>query len=172
MASVRIPTELVNYICELAAGKKCKWYPFFCPKTGKLNWKLNIHSNKWHKYSKRFMKTVKIFNPQNSTAQCYLNGTQTLLFTCPIYYTIYPKYYYYEPYMISKMYHEDIVYNMNINVQCNYFYNFNNNEHLYEPCYYLGGHIEKYIYNNDTKCYRVMYIKVYHNRVMIYVNLI
>ena len=39
-----LPVDIVNYICKLASHGK-KWYPFFCPKTNKLTWKVN-KSNK------------------------------------------------------------------------------------------------------------------------------
>lgn len=42
-----LPVNLVNLICEWAAQEDIDWYPFFCPKTHKLSWKIN-------KYSKKF----------------------------------------------------------------------------------------------------------------------
>lgn len=169
--SSRIPTEILNYICEFAAGKKCKWYPFFCPKTGKLTWKLNIYSNKWYKYSKRFMKTVKVMNTTQSTAQIYLHNSQLLLFQCPIYYAIYPKYYYYTQYLVSKLHHDNNVYNMNVNIRDRYTYYFDPLQ-LYEFTDFLCENKEKYIYKNDVKYYKIEDGKVYQDRIVIYVTLL
>lgn len=41
------PVNIVNLICSWAAQEDIDWYPFFCPKTHKLHWKVN-------KYSKKF----------------------------------------------------------------------------------------------------------------------
>ncbi|MFY7728776.1 MAG: hypothetical protein ACOVRN_04605 [Flavobacterium sp.] len=40
-----IPLDVVNYICELAAGENTLWYPFFSPNTGRLTWKINPYSS-------------------------------------------------------------------------------------------------------------------------------
>ena len=44
-----IPINIVNYICELAAGDCKKWYPFFDPKTGNVSWKVNSYCLEWNK---------------------------------------------------------------------------------------------------------------------------
>jgi hypothetical protein len=43
-----LPVNVVNLICEWAAQEDIDWYPFFCPKTHNLSWKVN-------KYSKKFI---------------------------------------------------------------------------------------------------------------------
>ena len=42
-----LPVNVVNLICEWAAQDDIDWYPFFCPKTHKLSWKVNKHSRKF-----------------------------------------------------------------------------------------------------------------------------
>jgi hypothetical protein len=44
-----LPVNVVNLICEWAAGDDMERYPFFCPRTHKLSWKINKHSNKFLK---------------------------------------------------------------------------------------------------------------------------
>lgn len=44
---VRLPVNIINLICEWAAQEDIEWYPFFCPKTHKLSWKVNKYSKKW-----------------------------------------------------------------------------------------------------------------------------
>ena len=58
---VSIPIDIVNYICGFAAGEDKLWYPFFCPKTYKLSWKVN-------KYSKKFRERgdIILHNSPNS----------------------------------------------------------------------------------------------------------
>jgi hypothetical protein len=46
---VSIPINIVNLICEFAAGDDKNWYPFFNPKTEILSWKVNRFSKKWNK---------------------------------------------------------------------------------------------------------------------------
>lgn len=41
-----LPINIVNLICEWAAQEDVDWYPFFCPKTHKLSWKVNKYSRK------------------------------------------------------------------------------------------------------------------------------
>jgi hypothetical protein len=41
-----LPINLVNLICEWAAQDDMDRYPFFCPKTHNLSWKINKHSKK------------------------------------------------------------------------------------------------------------------------------
>lgn len=48
MQSLTFPVDVINYICEFAAGTDCMWYPVFSPKNGKLDWKLNKYSHKLH----------------------------------------------------------------------------------------------------------------------------
>jgi hypothetical protein len=42
-----LPVNVVNLICEWAAQDDIDWYPFFCPKTHNLSWKVNKHSRKF-----------------------------------------------------------------------------------------------------------------------------
>lgn len=44
-----LPVNIVNLICEWTVDEEIEWYPFFCPKTHKLSWKVN-------KYSKKLME--------------------------------------------------------------------------------------------------------------------
>lgn len=44
---IDLPVNVVNLICEWAAQEDIDWYPFFCPKTHKLSWKVNKHSIKF-----------------------------------------------------------------------------------------------------------------------------
>lgn len=53
-----LPVNVVNLICEWAAGDDMDRYPFFCPKTHKLSWKIN-------KYSKKFLKKGDIILHNN-----------------------------------------------------------------------------------------------------------
>lgn len=46
---VKIPIDIINLICEWAAQEDIDWYPFFCPKSHNVSWKVN-------KYSKKFLK--------------------------------------------------------------------------------------------------------------------
>jgi hypothetical protein len=41
-----LPVNVVNLICEWAAGDDMDRYPFFCPRTHKLSWKINKYSKK------------------------------------------------------------------------------------------------------------------------------
>jgi hypothetical protein len=41
--TMHIPIDVVNLICEFAAGSDKLWYPRFCPKTHKVSWKVNKH---------------------------------------------------------------------------------------------------------------------------------
>lgn len=43
-----LPVNIVNLICEWTVDEDIEWFPFFCPKTHKLSWKVN-------KYCKKFM---------------------------------------------------------------------------------------------------------------------
>ncbi len=183
MSASKIPTEIVNYICRLAAGKKYNWYPFFCPKTGKLSWKMNIYSKKMHKYSKRFINTIKVMNITKSIVQCYYynENVQLLLFECPIYYAIYPKYYYYKPYFVSKIYHGDNIYTMNVNVRIPPYLHIGimqevgliiDNSQLYELTYDLCEVKKRYIYDKSVKCYEIIGLNIYPDRVVIGVHII
>ena len=48
-----LPVNVVNLICEWAAQDDMDRYPFFCPRTHKLSWKIN-------KYSKNLIEKSKI----------------------------------------------------------------------------------------------------------------
>lgn len=50
---VSLPINVVNLICEWSAHEDIDWYPFFCPKTHNLSWKVN-------KYSRKFVKNGDI----------------------------------------------------------------------------------------------------------------
>lgn len=58
MTSISFPINVVNYICELAAGDDKKWYPFFSPKTGKVSWKVNPYCLEWIYSSKKFLNPI------------------------------------------------------------------------------------------------------------------
>ena len=55
-----IPVDIVNYICELAAGKDKVWYPFFSPKTGEMTWKVNPYCSKSHQLARKFLNEIDI----------------------------------------------------------------------------------------------------------------
>lgn len=59
MKMISIPIDIVNYICELAAGHDKLWYPFFSPKTEKLSWKVNPHCMKYIIYSEKLLNPIK-----------------------------------------------------------------------------------------------------------------
>jgi len=56
---VSIPVDIVNYICELAAGNDKVWYPFFSPKTGEVTWKVNPYCSKSHQLARKFLNEIK-----------------------------------------------------------------------------------------------------------------
>ena len=41
-----LPVNIVNLICEWTVDYEVEWYPFFCPKTHKLSWKINKYCKK------------------------------------------------------------------------------------------------------------------------------
>ncbi len=41
-----LPVNVANLICEWAAGDDMDRYPFFCPRTHKISWKINKYSKK------------------------------------------------------------------------------------------------------------------------------
>lgn len=53
-----LPVNVVNLICEWAAQDDMDRYPFFCPRTHKLSWKIN-------KYSKKFIEKGNIILHNN-----------------------------------------------------------------------------------------------------------
>jgi len=55
---VSLPIDVVNYICELAAGHDKLWYPFFSPKTEKVSWKVNQYCTKFIMSSKKFLNPI------------------------------------------------------------------------------------------------------------------
>lgn len=55
---ITIPIDVVNYICELAAGHDKLWYPFFSPKTERLSWKVNPYCMKFIMYSNKFLNPI------------------------------------------------------------------------------------------------------------------
>lgn len=59
---VSLPIDVVNYICELAAGNDKLWYPFFSPKTGKVNWKVNRYWMRFIIYSNKFLNPIREVN--------------------------------------------------------------------------------------------------------------
>lgn len=59
---ISIPVEVVNYICEFAAGRDKIWYPFFHPKTGEISWKVNPHCIKYIKLSWTFFNPIMEIN--------------------------------------------------------------------------------------------------------------
>ena len=58
MTSISFPINVVNYICELAAGNDKKWYPLFSPKTGKVSWKVNPYCLEWIYSSEKFLNPI------------------------------------------------------------------------------------------------------------------
>jgi hypothetical protein len=54
-----IPIDIINYICEFAAGENKLWYPFFCPKTEKLSWKINRYCSKYILNSRCYINTIR-----------------------------------------------------------------------------------------------------------------
>ena len=42
-----LPVNVVNLICEWAADADQEWIPFFCPKTHKLSYRVNMYSRKF-----------------------------------------------------------------------------------------------------------------------------
>lgn len=59
---VTLPIDIVNYICEFAAGDDKLWYPFFSPKTGKVTWKVNPYCLKYIDLSNKLMNPIKYVN--------------------------------------------------------------------------------------------------------------
>ena len=57
---VSIPIDIVNHICEFAAGKDKVWYPFFSPKTLKVSWKVNPYCSKMHEFARKLLHEIKI----------------------------------------------------------------------------------------------------------------
>lgn len=53
-----IPIDIVNYICEFAAGDDKIWYPFFNPKTEKVTWKVNPYCLKYIKLSRKLLNEI------------------------------------------------------------------------------------------------------------------
>jgi len=62
-----LPINIINLICKWARSEETIWFPFFCPKTHKLSWKVN-------KYSKKFIENGNILN-RNLLNNSLLNGT-------------------------------------------------------------------------------------------------
>ena len=54
-----ISIDIINYICELAAGKDKSWYPCFSPKTGKISWKVNSYCQNWIYSSTKFLNPIR-----------------------------------------------------------------------------------------------------------------
>ena len=52
-----LPVNVVNLICEWAGQEDIDWYPFFCPKTHKLSWKVNKYSRNFNTRGDVFMRT-------------------------------------------------------------------------------------------------------------------
>lgn len=42
-----LPIDVINIICEFAAGSDKKWYPQFSPKTHRIKWKVNKYCKYW-----------------------------------------------------------------------------------------------------------------------------
>jgi hypothetical protein len=59
---ISLPVNVINYICEFVAGNDKAWYPFFCPKTHKLSWKVNPYCNKFINSSKKFLDQIREIN--------------------------------------------------------------------------------------------------------------
>lgn len=59
---ISLPVDIVNYICEFAAGNDKAWYPFFSPKSHKLSWKVNPYCNKFIISSKKFLNQIREVN--------------------------------------------------------------------------------------------------------------
>lgn len=53
-----IPSDIVNYICEFAAGRDKLWYPFFSPNTGRVSWKVNPYCQTHISLSKKLLNSV------------------------------------------------------------------------------------------------------------------
>jgi hypothetical protein len=62
-----LPVNVVNLICEWAAQDDMDRYPFFCPKTHKLSWKIN-------KYSKNLIEKGNIILHDASCASYVIEG--------------------------------------------------------------------------------------------------
>ena len=56
---VSLPLDIVNYICEFAAGNDKHWYPFFSPKTHKLSWKVNPYCFEWIYSSRKLLNPIR-----------------------------------------------------------------------------------------------------------------
>ena len=56
---ISLPVDILNYICEFAAGNDKYWYPFFSPKTHKLSWKVNPYCNRLIISSKKFLNPIR-----------------------------------------------------------------------------------------------------------------
>jgi len=56
---VSIPVDVVNYICEFAAGNDKFWYPFFSSKTEKIRWKVNPYCSKYIQLSRKFLNQIR-----------------------------------------------------------------------------------------------------------------
>ena len=50
-----IPIDIVNHICEFAAGRDKVWYPFFSPKTLKVSWKMNRYCSKINQLARNIL---------------------------------------------------------------------------------------------------------------------
>ena len=63
---ISIPINIVNLICKWTRCEETIWYPFFCPQTHRLSWRVN-------KYSKKYIERGNILN-KNKFYNPILNG--------------------------------------------------------------------------------------------------
>ncbi len=143
-----IPTEIVNYICELAAGTNKLWYPIFSPKTGKLTWKLNKYVNKFK------LKLNNILPYKINQSIIRVNTLNTVLFYAP--FTFVKYYIKYKLDFINLCIGKFIHYNNNYNIAIQVCTTSTSNVDL------SASPIEKtYIYENNIAKYQILQLKKY-----------
>lgn len=80
---VSIPIDVINYICEFAAGSDKKWYPFFSPKTGIVSWKVNPYCDKSLRLSNSLLNPIiesTVIFHNNKTNETSLKKSRLILF--------------------------------------------------------------------------------------------
>lgn len=146
MISHLVPTEIVNNICEYAAGINKLWYPYFNPSNGKLIWKLNKHCKK---YKLKIIKIFDYFYSEQTLISIYLNGLQIInhqvnyLLLPIVKRVVYPHYFF-----VCTFIHDYTKYD--INIRC----------HKYDfgsfPEWFSAPTNENYIYASRKKKYKII----------------
>lgn len=157
MKSFNLPTEIVNYICELAAGINKLWYPVFSPKTGKLSWKLNKHIHKFK------LKVTKLSNVKIYQYIINVSTKNSILFNSPL------------TFLKHNIKYKSTYLNSCIG---KFIHNNNNYNMVVQVCYMPGSNVElsatpiykTYIYENNIAKYQVIELKKYQEIGVIYVT--